>query len=194
MATQSSEKRRWGVIAAAGTILASGTFAVLAAQRRRSIDALHLRLEHLERNARAQSDNNVAQQQRLHWELLSKAMDDPELAEVLNTYDEEFSAAKQRQFLFANALYTNALCYYRIGNISREEFYGFARGFLQNPIFREYWYATRPHRATLSDTSEEAELGRMVDDLLRQLEDTDTDEWWVVGEPPADQPPPHRKA
>jgi hypothetical protein len=145
-----------------------------------------VRVERLEQTTQAQRDANIAQQQRLHWELLSKAMDDAELAEVLDTYEQGVSAKKQRQFLFANALYTNALCYYRIGNISREEFFGFARGILQNPIFREYWYATRPHRATLIDASEEAELGRMVDDLLRQLEDADGDEWWVVGEPPAD--------
>lgn len=160
------------------------TLASLATQRQ-ALESLRVRVEQLERTARDQSLANIAQQQRLHLDLLSKAMDDPELAEVLDTYEETVSARKQRQFLFANALYTNALCYYRIGNISREEFYGFARGILQNPIFREYWYATRPHRATLIDTSDEAELGRMVDDLLRQLEETDSEEWWVVGEPPA---------
>jgi len=174
-----------GAIAVAGTVLASGALTALAAQRH-VIDSLRVRVERLEQTTQAQRDANIAQQQRLHWELLSKAMDDAELAEVLDTYEQGVSAKKQRQFLFANALYTNALCYYRIGNISREEFFGFARGILQNPIFREYWYATRPHRATLIDASEEAELGRMVDDLLRQLEDADGDEWWVVGEPPAD--------
>ncbi|MFF4500515.1 DUF6082 family protein [Streptomyces sp. NPDC001401] len=184
MATQ-KRGARWGAIAAAGVGLASGALATLAAQRH-VIDSLRARVERLEQSAQSQRDANIAQQQRLHWELLSKAMDDPELAEVLDTYEEAVSAKKQRQFLFANALYTNALCYYRIGNISREEFFGFARGILQNPIFREYWYATRPHRATLIDTSEEAELGQMVDDLLRQLDEADSDEWWVVGEPPAD--------
>ncbi len=174
-----------GAIAVAGTVLASGALTALAAQRH-VIDSLRVRVERLEQTTQAQRDANIAQQQRLHWELLSKAMDDAELAEVLDTYEQGVSTKKQRQFLFANALYTNALCYYRIGNISREEFFGFARGILQNPIFREYWYATRPHRATLIDASEEAELGRMVDDLLRQLEDADGDEWWVVGEPPAD--------
>ncbi|MCX5238181.1 DUF6082 family protein [Streptomyces prunicolor] len=185
MATQKRGMRGLGAIAVAGTVLASGALTALAAQRH-VIDSLRVRVERLEQTTQAQRDANIAQQQRLHWELLSKAMDDAELAEVLDTYEQGVSAKKQRQFLFANALYTNALCYYRIGNISREEFFGFARGILQNPIFREYWYATRPHRATLIDASEEAELGRMVDDLLRQLEDADGDEWWVVGEPPAD--------
>ncbi|MEU6257401.1 DUF6082 family protein [Streptomyces sp. NPDC047043] len=174
-----------GAVAAAGMGMVTGALVTLATQRQ-ALDSLRRRLDHLEETAQAQRDANLAQQQRLHWELLSKAMDDPELAEVLDTYKETVSAKKQRQFLFANALYTNALCYYRIGNISREEFFGFARGILQNPIFREYWYATRPHRATLIDTSEEAELGQMVEDLLGQLEEADSDEWWVVGEPPTD--------
>jgi hypothetical protein len=165
--------------------LAAGAAAALALQWP-AFHALRARVEHLEQAAQSQRRTSLAYQQRLHWELLSKAMDDPELAEVLDAYDGTVPPRKQRQFLFANALYTNALCYYRMGNMTREEFFGFARGMLQNPVFREYWYATRPHRATLQDTSEEARLGQMVDDLLTQLEETDIDEWWVVGDPPGD--------
>ncbi|MFR0356749.1 DUF6082 family protein [Streptomyces sediminimaris] len=185
MATQSFGFRRLGAIASAGLGLAAGVAAALAAQRP-AYQALRTRIEHLEQAAQTQRQANFAHQQRLHWELLSKAMDDPDLAEVLDAYDGTVPPRKQRQFLFANALYTNALCYYRMGNITREEFFGFARSILQIPIFREYWYATRPHRATLVDTSDEATLGRMVDDLLAQLEETDIDEWWVVGEPPSE--------
>ncbi|BCL23501.1 hypothetical protein GCM10017668_53440 [Streptomyces tuirus] len=54
---------------------------------------------------------------------------------------------------------------------------------LQNPLFMGYWYATRPHRTALVDTSDEAGLSCMVDDLLAQLEEADIDEWWVVGHP-----------
>lgn len=57
---------------------------------------------------------------------------------------------------------------------------------LQNLLYRKYWYATRPHRAPLIDTSDEAGLGRMVDDSLVQLEEADIDEWWVVGDPPGE--------
>ncbi len=41
-------------------------------------------------------------------------------------------------------------------------------------------------RASLNDTSEEARLGQMVDGLVRDLDEADTDEWWVVGNPPTD--------
>lgn len=185
MATQKFGFRGLRATASAGMGLAAGAAVALALQWP-AFHALRARIEHLEEAAHTQHRTNFAHQQRLHWELLSKAMDDPELAEVLDAYDGTVSPRKQRQFLFANALYTNALCYYRMGNMTREEFFGFARSMLQNPLFREYWYATRPHRATLVDTSDEAGLGRMVDELLVQLEEADIDEWWVVGGPPGE--------
>ncbi|WP_369180463.1 hypothetical protein [Streptomyces mutabilis] len=40
-------------------------------------------------------------------------------------------------------------------------------------------------RDSLNQTSEEAQLGHMVDCLVRDLDEADTEEWWVVGIPPA---------
>ncbi|MER5298767.1 DUF6082 family protein [Streptomyces lasiicapitis] len=171
---------------AAGVGLVAGTVATLAAQRH-TLEALRVRLDHLEHTAHPQHHSNLAIQQRLHWELLSKAMDDQDLAEVLNAYDEDISPRRQRQYLFANAIYTNLLFYYRIGNISLKEFYGHVRGIIQNPIMRDFWAASEPHRASLVQTSDEASLGRMVDKLIQDLEAAETEEWWVVGEPPIEQ-------
>jgi hypothetical protein len=177
-------------VAAAGLGMVAGALAALTVQRN-TLDALRLRLERLEQAVAAPRHANLAHQQRLHWELLSKellskAIDSPELAEVLDIFEVPASPEKRRQYLFANALYTNLLFYHRIGNLTREEFHGRVRGLLQNPVVREYWYATQGQRATLPDDSDEADLGRMVDELLRQLEEADIDEWWVVGEPPGE--------
>jgi len=174
-----------GTGVAGGLGLVAGALAGLAA-RRHMVNSLRTRVDRLEQIAHDQRQVNLANQQRLHWELLSKAIDSPELAEVLDIFEVPTSPQKRRQFLFANALYTNALFYYRVGNISREEFFGYVRGLLQNPVVREYWYATQGQRATLVEGSDEARLGRMVDDLLRQLEEADVEEWWVVGEPPTE--------
>ncbi|MEV7889935.1 DUF6082 family protein [Streptomyces sp. NPDC002817] len=182
MATQNYGIRALGSAATAGLGAVVGVLATMAAQRH-TIESLRVRLEHLEQHAHNQQHTNLANQHRQHWELLSKAIDDPDLAEVLDLYEDPVSPKQRRQYLFANVLYTNLLFYYRIGNISREEFFGLARGMFQNPIVREYWYATQPHRASIAN-SEEAEIGLMVDDLLRQLEEADTEEWWVVGDPP----------
>jgi len=107
---------------------------------------------------------------------------------VLDTYESVVEPEKQRQFLFANALYVNALYYYRIGAMGRAELYGHLRVICQNRIFREYWEATRPHRKSLLGGSEEAALGRMTDELVQELDSADTDEWWVVGSPPEESP------
>ncbi|MFI6659732.1 DUF6082 family protein [Streptomyces sp. NPDC050523] len=196
MATQNMGPRGLRSAAAVGIGVVAGVLATLLVQRQ-GLEALRTRLEHLEQNAQAEQTAhaeqtaqtrqaaNLATQQRQHWELLSKAIDDPELAEVLDLYEPPVSHKQRRQYLFANALYTNLLLYYRIGNLSRDEFFKHVRGMLQNPIVREYWYATQQHRASIADT-DEAELGLLVDDLLRQLEDADTEEWWVVGEPPGE--------
>ncbi|MHC5907338.1 DUF6082 family protein [Streptomyces sp. S6] len=131
----------------------------------------------------------LTEQHRLHFDLLCKAMDDPALAAVLDTYESVVEPQKQRQFLFANALYVNALYYYRIGAMNKAELHGHLRIICQNQIFREYWEATGPHRKSLPSTSEEAVLGRMMDGLIQDLDAADTDEWWVVGNPPAEDSP-----
>ncbi|MFI0510272.1 hypothetical protein RKD19_002263 [Streptomyces canus] len=126
----------------------------------------------------------LAEQHRLHFDLLCKAMDDPALAAVLDTYETDIPLEKQRQFLFANALYINALYYYRVGALSKTELYGHLRVMCQNQVFRDYWEATRHHRKSLPDTSEESALGRMTDELIQELAEAETDQWWVVGELP----------
>ncbi|MDT6982887.1 DUF6082 family protein [Streptomyces lusitanus] len=184
MGTKSVGLRRLHSATAAGLGMVAGVIAAVAAQRN-ALDAISKRLERLEEQAGHQQRANLAMQQRQHWELLSKAIDDPELAEVLDLYEVPVTAEKRRQYLFANALYTNLLCYHRMGNLTLDEFFKHARAMFQNPIARDYWEATRHDRASLKGT-EEAKLGQMIDDLLLQLDEADTEEWWVVGEPPTD--------
>lgn len=161
-----------------------GAVSALVAQHHQ-IRKLRLRLEQYEQSRdERQRHINLAHQQRLLWELLSKAMEDPALAAVLDTHQGTIPPAKHRQFLFANALYTNALLAYRIGNVNQAELFGHLRSTVQNPIFREYWEVTRLNRASLEYNSVEAQVGRMVDGLIHDLDEADTDEWWVVGSPP----------
>ncbi|MER7575692.1 DUF6082 family protein [Streptomyces sp. NPDC126514] len=169
MATQSSGIRRIGSAVRAGFVAMSHS---LAAPSTRHHKKAALREQH-----------------RLHLTLLCKAMDDPALAAVLDTYETEIPLDKQRQFLFANALYINALHFHRIGAMSLAELHGHLRVMCQNEVFREYWAATRHHRKSLPAVSEEFELGRMMDELIQELADSDTEQWWVVGSPPADDVP-----
>ncbi|RPE40040.1 hypothetical protein EDD90_3069 [Streptomyces sp. Ag109_O5-1] len=182
MATQNSGRRGLSRAAAAGAAFAAGALTALAAYQRwheascsRANPARRLDVQRA----------RLADYQRLQLRLLDKAMDDPDLAAVMSTVETE-SPAQRRQYLFANALYANAVFGYRIGIANLEELRGHLRVLVRNPIFRAYWEATRPHRASLRDGSEEGRVGRMVDALIRDLDEADTDEWWVVGEPPTE--------
>ncbi|MER5480311.1 DUF6082 family protein [Streptomyces sp. NPDC002734] len=172
--------------AAAGAITAT-------AVQRRALDELRAALDqHLTQTRAMRREVNLTSQQRQHWALLSKAIDDPDLAEVLDVYEGPgLTPRKRRQYLFANALYTNMLFYYRIGNMTKEEFFGFARSTLQNAPFREYWHDTRHHRVSLPPSTEEAQLGALIDGLLQELEQAEDEDWWVVGIQPSESEDEH---
>jgi hypothetical protein len=180
MDTQKTGRTRWlGSAAAAGLAFTAGAFAAWAARQRRH-EELRPRVLRAEDRRAALVDY-----QRLQLRLLERAIDDPELAVVLSTFEME-SPTRLRQHLFANALYANALFGYRIGVATLEELHGHLRVLCQSALFRRYWESTRPHRASLREDSEEGRIGRMVDTLIRDLDEADTEEWWVVGEPPAE--------
>ncbi|WP_399930598.1 DUF6082 family protein [Streptomyces kanamyceticus] len=191
MATQISWTWGVGSAAVAGLAFATGTFAWHWTRQRRqaacTAERERLASERDLAATEAQRRNNaLTEQHRLHFDLLCKAMGDATLAAVLDTYEGDVPPERQRQFLFANALYINALHAHRIGAMTLGELHGHLRVMCQNPLFRHYWDATRHHRASLDRSSEEAKLGRMMDRLDRELQEADTDEWWVVGEPPAE--------
>ncbi|MBQ0852949.1 hypothetical protein J8N05_32785 [Streptomyces sp. BH-SS-21] len=173
MATQKFGIRGLSTASVAGLAFTAGTLAVLTFQQRQ-YNRMRLRVE----------------QQRVHQQLLSKAMDDPELAVVMSTVDLSTAPATERprlrrQYLFANALYTNALHTFYAGDVNWQELHGHLRVLCQSSVFRDFWEATRHHRDSLDDSSQEARVGKMVDGLVRDLAEADTEEWWVVGEPPS---------
>lgn len=182
MATQNTASGRGRSAAIASLAVAVGAAALLTHLRK--YDELRQRLDRIEQAGLAQRHADLSHQQQLLVGLLSKAMDDPDLAAVLDTYETAVSPRTQRQFLFANALYTNVLHAYRVGLVNWEELRGYLRITCKNAIFRQYWEATRHHRASLKESSDEARLGRMVDQLIRDLDDAE--EWWVAGELPND--------
>lgn len=180
MVTQNSGVRSLGLAAAA---VAAVVLTGLAARQRRLEDVCRQLVE----VQRAESRRaGLVDYQRLQLGLLERAIDDPELAAVLSTFETD-SAAHLRQHLFANALYSNALFGYRMGMATREELHGHLRVLCRSAAFRTYWESTRPHRASLRDDSEEGRIGRMVDSLIHDLDAAgEAEEWFVVGEPPTE--------
>ncbi|MFE7839099.1 DUF6082 family protein [Streptomyces sp. NPDC057474] len=182
MATQNLGARGLGPAAAAGFAFAVGALGAFVVERR--ISTVLRRLERLERETEQRAA--LIAYQRHNFDLVMKAAADPTLLPVLNAYEEELPTDRQRQYLFANLLYTHVLQGYRVGVFSRAELYGHLRGIFQSALMRDYWAATRHHRSSLKEGSEESEIGKMVDALIGDLEDASTDEWWVVGEPPTE--------
>ncbi|NWF29168.1 hypothetical protein HW130_23425 [Streptomyces sp. PKU-EA00015] len=135
-------------------------------QLRRQNSSLATQLQHMEAANGYQRRADITSQHRLQFELLSKAMDDPDLAEVLNAYGDHVPPVRRRQYLYANALYGNLLHAYRIGSTSERDLNGHVKVICRSPLFREYWRETRQHRAELPYESVEAKLGRMVDRVI----------------------------
>ncbi|MFJ3644448.1 DUF6082 family protein [Streptomyces murinus] len=133
------------------------------------------------------SNAGIATADRMRLELLMKAIDDPELAATLNTYDAPVSASRLRQYLFSEALYLQLLLGYQTGTLNWEELRGKARLLLQNAIFREYWEASWRQRASLHSESDESRVGRMIDRVAQDLSEADTEEWWTVDSPPEER-------
>ncbi|MFE5025089.1 DUF6082 family protein [Streptomyces sp. NPDC056656] len=168
--------------ALAGFALGGATSAFAKQQQRR--EKARLRTEQVERDEVAERRRARAHQQRMHWALLVKAIDDPSLAVVINTYGADVPLEKLRQYFYANAWYVNLFHLEQSGLADQEQVRGHLRDLFQSQVFREYWRATRPNRATLPDSTDEARLGHLAECLLDELEEADTDEWWVVGDPP----------
>ncbi|MCF2434944.1 DUF6082 family protein [Streptomyces thinghirensis] len=181
MVTRKNITGRFGS-AAAGMLLATG---VTLAARRRGLEKARLHERQLELEELAIRRKSLQHQQRMHWELLARAIDDPSLAEVIDTYDKGIPAQKRRQFFYANAWYVNLYHPYEAGLLDQEELFGRLRELFQTPLMREYWEASKEQRASLKATSTESRVGGMVDGLIKDLDEADTDEWWVVGTPPS---------
>lgn len=126
-----------------------------------------------------QRRQDMTAKHRLHFDLLCKAMCDPALAAVLDTYDADVPPERQRQFLFANALYGNILHAYRTGTMDLEEALGHLRGACQSSVFRDFWDHTGHHRESLPSDSQESRLGRLVDDIVARASEQN-DGWWVA--------------
>ncbi|WP_308307201.1 DUF6082 family protein [Streptomyces sp. ISL-10] len=139
-------------------------------QMRRQNSSLATQLKHMEAANGYQRRADITSQHRLQFELLSKAMDDPDLAAVLNAYGDDVSPVKQRQYLYANALYSNLLHAYRIGSTSERDLRGHVKVICRSPLFHDYWQATRTHREELPYESDEARLGRMVDRVIDDVQ------------------------
>lgn len=153
---------------------------------------VHVALRRLEAvAAQEQRRKTLTDYRRDHQQLIARATADPTLLPVLDAYEEaELPDDLKRRHLYANELYQHALHGYHVGILSLTELHGHLRYIFRSRSMRDYWEATRHHRASLPEASDEARLGRVVDALVADLDaneaEREGESWWVVGQPPDD--------
>lgn len=109
---------------------------------------------------------------------LTRAMDDPALAETLSGWP-DLPIDRCRQLLNANAQYGLILLAHRVGTMDRSELLGHLKVMRTNTVFVEYWKRTAWARKSLPPESFEARVGRAVDAIMEERLG-DLEEWWVV--------------
>lgn len=112
-----------------------------------------------------------------------KAIDDPELAATVEAYDEPVSASRLRQYLFSEAFYLQLLAY-RTGTLNWEGLHGRARLLLRTPSFANIGKPVATNAPACTTHPDESRVGRMIDSLARDMDEANTEEWWVMGSPP----------
>lgn len=158
--------------------------------KRRRWSPLRRRREKDERREARRHEALIATGQH-RMELLSRAMNDPDFAETVYLGDVDLGAPltpeRRRQFLFVRALYENMVLAWATGVVTRQDLFVHVRALLQNPIVRDYWHATRGERVGLAADSPETGVANMIDNLIQDLDESNTDEWWIVGQPPGER-------
>ncbi|MEU9187642.1 DUF6082 family protein [Streptomyces sp. NPDC048484] len=104
----------------------------------------------------------------LHVQLTQMAIDDPSLAEVWATSHDQ-SESTVRQHLFANLVFSHFLLARSWGTLSDSDLLAHAHGLLRNPVFQDYWEATRIAKSRISPDSPEAQLARIFDQALAEI-------------------------
>lgn len=169
-----------------------GALALLGLRARRNAES-QLRLERRDPVDHEPHDADRTSEEQLWFDLFAAALSDPE-ADAAGNPATGTPTTTCRHHLFADALYRNALHAHSLGAVSLDELHGHLRVLCQNSIFRDYWRTMREQRASLESSSGEieveveieVEIARMVDELIHDMEEAETDEWWVVGDPPVD--------
>jgi hypothetical protein len=130
---------------------------------------LELQRNEMHRSAGELHRTAEAELRRLHMQLLKMSIDDPELAEVWPEYAPGLSAKQNRQYLYANLMYSHFMLVHKLGMASDREMLGHLRYIIGTPIFRDYWEAARHMRAEMDSGTHEDQFAALVDEALTQI-------------------------
>ncbi|MEU4425623.1 DUF6082 family protein [Actinoplanes sp. NPDC024001] len=106
----------------------------------------------------------------LHLEILKLSIQDPDLAEVWPPFDGQTSEKKNRQFLYANAIFHYQWTALRVSEYSERDIVEHFRYLFTSPLMREYWHAARSARSSLVEGSAEHSLAMQIDRLCEHYD------------------------
>jgi Family of unknown function (DUF6082) len=134
-------------------------------------------LTELEEQRRLLADNRVALMRtaeashgRLHFEILKMAVDNDDLAAVWPSFEPGTSAVRNRQYLYANAIYQFQYLAMQDGNYTEEQVLSALRYLFTSPLMRGYWHASQFARTSLVRGSNEFRFAAKVDEICREFE------------------------
>ena len=106
----------------------------------------------------------------LHLEILRMSIDDPDLAEVWPPFEPNLTIKRNRQYLYANAIYNYHWTALRVSDYSDEQIIDHLRYLFTSPLMRDYWRAAAFARTSLVPGSAEHAFAQKVDEVCREYE------------------------
>jgi Family of unknown function (DUF6082) len=107
----------------------------------------------------------------LHLELVKMSIEREELAAVWPAIDPDLPAEINRQYLYANLIYSFELRAMQSDIYTESAVARTIRYLFSSPVMRAYWQATRSGRKQLDPTSTEFALAQRVDKICAEYED-----------------------
>jgi hypothetical protein len=131
----------------------------------------------MQRDAISQSRDELhrsaeASLRTLHVEMIRMSIDDAALAAVWPPLDPKASQETERQYLYANLIYSHLWLGRRSGDYTENQVENALRYMFTSPIFRDYWRVAANARMSLVPESDEYHFAKVADRIRRECEET----------------------
>jgi hypothetical protein len=165
--TWSDVGQTFGVLSSIISSLALLAVVITARQNRAELERQRQFLTHSHAELRATSHAHLGM---LHQQLVNMSIEDEDLAAVWPAIDLDVPAHVNRQFRYANLIYSFQLRAMQSENYSEAAIMESLRYLFSSPVMRAYWHATESGRRQLDPEGSEFVFARRVDRICAEYE------------------------
>ncbi|RSM74531.1 hypothetical protein DMB66_01145 [Actinoplanes sp. ATCC 53533] len=165
--TWSDVGQTFGVLSSIISSLALLAVVITARQNRAELERQRQFLTHNHTELRRTSHANLGM---LHQQLVKMSIDDEELAAVWPAIDLDLPANVNRQFLYANLIYSFQFRALQSENYTEAAIDESLRYLFSSPVMRAYWHATAGAREQLDPASTEFAFAQRVNKVCGEYE------------------------